>query len=87
MLVRLRQQLIQDETWPGVEFFRHAIAELEGVGSEVELQAFFTDYLGATGPLANLAGFEPHAVLLLDEILATAQDIALTFSVDRAQPQ
>lgn len=86
-LVQLRELLAAEEIWPGVDFFREVIGELERAETEVDLQRLFTLHLGVSGPLARAAGFPPAALAQLDAILATAQAIALTFSVGTDRPQ
>lgn len=87
LLVDLRAVLIAEESWAGVEFFREVIAHLDRATTEVDLQRLFTEHLGVSGPLARAAGFPPAALERLDAILATAQAIALTFSVGTDRPQ
>mgnify|MGYP007059406414 FL=1 len=79
-LRRLHACLAEVENWIGVDFARETIASLQHADSERDLQHVFTVQLGASGPLAIAAGFPPTAVALLDDILATAQQLAMTFA-------
>jgi hypothetical protein len=77
---KIRFELEADRNAQGVTYARGLATALSRVTTEEDLLEFFGRDLAVSGPLALSLRFGPGAIWYLDELLRTAQEIAVTFA-------
>jgi hypothetical protein len=81
-LEKMLVELEADQNAQGVAYAHGLATALSRVTNEEALLEFFGRDLSVSGPIALSLLFGPGAIWYLDELLRTAQEIAMTFAAD-----